>query len=294
MKLEYIVQIDNITVKEYILYLGLGQNFNKKVKLYGNIYINGVLSKNYFILHLNDKLTLEVFEKANEEIKDCDKPLDIVYFDQYLMIINKPHNLSSQPSRKHFEDNVIGRVKSFLKKSTLDTNVHLVNRLDYQTSGLMVVSLNGTIHHLLTDKVERRYLCVCEGKYLESSKVNIKIDRKEDNNILRCVKDTGKEAITNVSGLKYDEKTNTSLVRCILETGRTHQIRITMDYLGHSLVGDKLYNKKYIGIDDDSRLMLHSYYVKLLHPITNEELIFTSIDEFLNETNFNKEDVCLI
>ena len=299
MKLEYIVEIDNIAVKDYILYLGLGQNFNKKVKLYGNIFINDVLSKNYFILHIGDKLTLEVFEKANDEIVSSHLPIDIVYCDQYLMVINKPHDISSQPSKKHYEDNIISRVKGYLESKGIDTNIHLVNRLDFQTSGLMVVSLNGTIHHLLTNNVDRMYLCVCDGKFLENLKVEIKIDRLENNNILRCVSDNGKSAKTNVCGLAYDATSDTSLVKCKLYTGRTHQIRLTMKHIGHSLVGDKLYNDKYVNKESNQRLMLHSYYVEFIHPITKEKMVFTSIDDFINQTNFdintiNKEELCQI
>lgn len=274
MKLEYIVDRDCI-VKEYMQELNLSKRFCKKVKLYGSIKINDIEAKNYFPLKVGDRLTLEYNESENEEIQSFDYPLDIVYEDEDLLVINKPISLASQPSHKHFENNVVSFVKAYFEKNNIKSNVHVVNRLDYQTSGLMVIAKNGFMHHELTKEkiITRRYYCVINGIMNQKEGTIVKgIARECEGSIKRIATDEGQLAITHYKVIS--EKNNRSLVDVLLETGRTHQIRVHFSYLGYPLIGDKLYGT------EDERLFLHCYNLSFKHPKTNEFIDLTLLPEF--------------
>ena len=274
MKLEYIVDRECL-VKEFMTELNLSKRFCKKVKLYGSILINGEPSKNYYPLKVGDKLTLEYNESENEEIVSFDFPLDIAYEDEDILVINKPIGLASQPSHKHFEQNVVSYVKAYFKKNNINSNVHVVNRLDYQTSVLMVISKNGFMHHELTKEkiITRRYYCVVNG-ILDSKEgtINKPIARECEGSIKRIVTDEGQCAITHYKVIA--EKDNKSLIDVLLETGRTHQIRVHFNYIGHTLVGDKLY-----GVEDE-RLFLHCYNLSFIHPKTKEMVNLINLPDF--------------
>lgn len=269
MKIEYVVEekYHGLMLKEYILEKGISKNLAKKFKLYGKMYINDELAKNYFKVNSNDKVTLIYNENMNKEINTVSKDIEILYEDENLLVVSKESNLASQPSHKHQEDNLISYIKNYFIKNNINSNIHLVNRLDYSTSGLMIVAKNGYAHYLLTkdDKMDivRKYLAIVEGKLeKKEDKVILKIDRESPISIKRKVTEAGKVAITNYKVLKeYD---NESLVELDLETGRTHQIRVTMAYLGNSVVGDKLYGK------EKDNLMLHCYYLKFYNPFSNK------------------------
>lgn len=274
MKLEYIVKKECL-VKEYMQELNLSKRFCKKVKLYGSIKINDIEAKNYFPLKIGDKLTLEYNESENGEIQSYDYPLDIVYEDDDLLVINKPIGLASQPSHKHFMNNVVSFVKAHFEKNNIKSNVHVVNRLDYQTSGLMVIAKNGFMHYELTKEkiITRKYYCVIDGIMDKKEGTITKgIARECEGSIKRIATDDGQLAITHYKVIA--EKDNRSLVDVLLETGRTHQIRVHFSYLGYPLIGDKLYGY------EDERLFLHCYNLSFKHPKTNELIDLTLLPEF--------------
>lgn len=302
MKVEYKVTHNSI-VKEYLNELGLSKKFCKRVKLYGKILINGIEAKNYYPVNEGDIITLEYNEQKNNNIISKDVHLNIIYETDHLLIVNKPPFLASQPSRKHFVDNVISYVKNYFNKNNINSNVHLVNRLDYQTSGLMIIAKDGYTHHLMSDSIlTKKYIALVEGEIKpKEGKIDLPIARKniidhvlenndnlENNNdsksILREVNDNGKPAITLYKTIKQSK--DYSLVDIELLTGRTHQIRVHFSHLGHPLVGDKLYNPKY-SLDSnknkDERLYLHSYFVSFTDPFTKERIEI--IDKSLNPIN---------
>lgn len=277
MKLTYIVDHECL-VKEYMNYLNLSRRFSKKVKLYGKIYINGVESKNYFPLKNGDELVLEFNEEVNDEIISKDFPLDIKYEDENVLIIDKPISLASQPSHLHFENNVVSYVKKYFEDNNINSNVHVVNRLDYQTSGLMLISKNGFTHHELTKEkiIERKYYCIVEGLLEEKEGTIIKgIKREREGSIRRIAADDGALSITHYK-VVY-EKDNRSLIDVKLDTGRTHQIRVHFSFLGYPLVGDKLYGK------EDDRLYLHCYSLSYVDPYNGDKKSIISIPDFYKE-----------
>lgn len=270
MILKYIIEEERILVKEYLELIGLSRNLRKKARVEDIIYINGQKSKNFYELHKGDVLELVFNENPNDEILVNNKDIDIVYEDDYIMIINKESGISSQPSRKHPLDNVISCVKNYFQKNNIHSNVHLVNRLDFSTSGLMIIAKDGITHFEFSKiNIVKKYICEIEG-HIEpnTGTINLPIDRYEAPSIKRFVCETGKPSVTHYKVIKNTE--NTDFVEATLETGRTHQIRVHFSHLGHPLIGDELYGKK------DKFLKLHCYYLCFNHPWSKKELEFVN------------------
>ena len=280
MKLEYIVDKNDLMVKEYLEELEFSRRYRKKIKLYGKMIVNGVEVKNHFVLKKGDKLELILDEELNDEIIPLDTNLDIVYEDECLLIVNKPNNLASQPSIKHFEDNLISIVKAHYIKNNITSNIHLVNRLDYATSGLLMIAKDGVIHHKMQENVERNYYAKVTGILdIKKGTIDIGIRRVSDDSILRECSVDGSRAITHYEVVRENIEENYSIVKCVLETGRTHQIRLHMSHIGHLIIGDKLY-----GNVDGEILYLHSFKISFKHPITNEQLTFIKEPHWLERS----------
>lgn len=279
MKLKYVIEEDCL-VKEYVLKLDLSKRLLKKIKNNDGFYINGEKAKNYFPLKKGDVLELEFFEKINEEYIESDKELNIIYEDDYMIVIDKENHIASQPSMTHPYDNVLSMAKSYFKKNGISNNIHLVNRLDYPTSGLMIISKSSLFHYQMTKiKIEKKYICEVEG-YLnyEEAIIETGISRYKAPDIRRYVDENGKLAITKYRLLK--KKENSSLYEVELFTGRCHQIRVHMSYLKSPIIGDKLYGSA--KEDDDVILHLHAYSLKFIHPITNELIELKSYPKWMD------------
>lgn len=268
MKLKYICEKEML-VKEYLEYVGISHHLRKKVRSLDNIYINGEKGKNYYKLNIGDVLELEFTEALNDEYEanydDFDK-IKIKYEDEYLMVISKDNNISSLPSKKHEKDNVLSILKAYFIKNNINTNIHLVNRLDYATSGLMIVSKSSICQHeLFKGQIEKKYLAKINGILDEKEGlIDKKIAREERPSILRYISDDGQSAQTKYKVLK--EEGSTSLLELELLTGRTHQIRVHLSSLKVFIIGDKLYGDK----ESSDNLYLHAYKVKFIHPFTKE------------------------
>lgn len=244
---------------------------NKKV-----IVNNKFVSANYKIkmgdlIEVNDDLNYEInIEKENI-------PLDIVYEDDYLLIVNKESGMVTHPAPGHYTKTLVNALLyKFDISSTTDIRPGIVHRLDKDTSGLMVVAKNEKTHEKLSEmiknkEVKRHYIALVEGVIQhETGTIDAPIGRDQYDRQKMAVTDiNGKDSITHFKVLKrYKNKT---LVECILETGRTHQIRVHMKYINHPVVNDPIYNKKK---SDDFGQMLHSKSIEFIHPITKKEIYF--------------------
>lgn len=279
MRLKYLVE-EECLVKDYVLKLNLSKRMLKKIKNRNGFYINGESAKNFFPLKKGDILELEYYEKMNEEYEESDIDLNIIYEDEYMIIIDKQNNIASQPSNMHLKDNVLSMAKSYFKKKGIDNNIHLVNRLDFATSGLLIISKSSVFHYQLTKtKIEKRYICEVEG-FLKKEKdiIETYIDRYKAPCIKRFVSDKGQLAITEYNVIKKNE--NSSYVEVLLHTGRCHQIRVHMSYLKCPIIGDKLYGS---ASDDDSDVILHLHACKLsfIHPVSKVLIEIKSDPEWL-------------
>ena len=244
---------------------------NKKV-----IVNNKFVSANYKIkmgdlIEVNDDLNYEInIEKENI-------PLDIVYEDDDLLIVNKESGMVTHPAPGHYTKTLVNALLyKFDISTTTDIRPGIVHRLDKDTSGLMVVAKNEKTHEKLSEmiknkEVKRHYIALVEGVIQhETGTIDAPIGRDQYDRQKMAVTDiNGKDSITHFKVLKrYKDKT---LVECVLETGRTHQIRVHMAYIKHPVVNDPLYNKKKA---DSFGQMLHSKSIKFTHPITGKEIYY--------------------
>ena len=273
-----IVTEDKIRIDKYLTEkTDLSRSKIQKLIDEGKILVNGnEVSSNYKV-KLNDKI--EIKEEDMDFSIDIVKeniPLDIVYEDEYLLVINKKSGMVTHPAPGNYTGTL---VNALLYKFDLEgdpVRPGIVHRLDKDTSGLMVVAKNEKVHDLLASmikdkKVERHYLALVEGVIPhETGTIDAPIGRDIYNRQKMAVTDVnGKDSITHFKVLKrYKDKT---LVECVLETGRTHQIRVHMAYIKHPVVNDPLYNKKKA---DSFGQMLHSKSIKFTHPITGKEIYY--------------------
>lgn len=222
------------------------------------------------------EVTVETDDEKSENIPFCDIPLDIVYEDENMLVINKQGGIPTHPSLNNYDVSIAGAVMNYYKKQGINFVFRPVNRLDKGTSGLMIIAKNPHFHELLksalhTGDFEREYLALVCGKLTEGGTVDAPIYREDNSIIKRAVDKRGVKAVTHYEPIKiYGDKT---LVKLWLETGRTHQIRVHMQYIGHSLYGDFLYGEE---AEDLSRPALHSYRISLKNPIAREIKEFIS------------------
>ncbi len=206
-----------------------------------------------------------------------DIPLDIVYEDEYLMIINKKSGMVTHPAPGHYNQTLVNALLYHLGiNESSNIRIGIVHRLDKDTSGLMVVAKNDEVLELLSNmiknrEIKRHYLAIVEGDDLPSTAtIDAPIGRDVKNREKMCVTDiNSKNAITHIKVLKrFKDK---SLIECILESGRTHQIRVHMAYIKHPVVNDPLYNNSNA---TDFGQMLHSKSIEFVHPITKKSIYF--------------------
>lgn len=215
----------------------------------------------------------EVLEILPENI-----PIDIVYEDKDMVIINKDPGVIVHPAQGYYTGTLVNAVLYHIKDlSTINGVIRpgIVHRLDKDTSGLIVIAKNDIAHVKLTDMfkdktIEKRYVCICKGNFKNiSGRVETLIGRdSKDRKKMAVVTENGKIAITNYEVI--DSVQGFSLVDVGIETGRTHQIRVHMKSLNHPILGDEVYGSS---SDLIKRQMLHSYYLKFDHPITEKEMV---------------------
>ncbi len=249
----------------------------KKLLDIGNILVNGVSKASSYKVKCDDIINITLEEKP-DYLEPLALPLDIVYEDNYLLIINKPSGLVTHPAPGHINDTL---VNALIYHAKIDNDDELrpgiVHRLDKDTSGLMLVAKNSKVHELLSamiknKEVERCYVALCDGVINHDSfTVDAPIGRDSlDRKKMAVTAKNSKEAITDFKVLK--KYSNNTLLECRLRTGRTHQIRVHLNYIKHPVTNDPLYgnHKK----TTDFGQFLHSKSIKFIHPITKEKIYF--------------------
>lgn len=284
MKLTYTVQPnDNFTnVKEILkIQFQISDRLLLKLKKAQKIFVN---KKNIPIWSLvNPKDVIEVymdFEEDNSNILATKMNLNILYEDEAYLVINKPAGIPVHPSMDHYSDSLSNGVKYYFDSISLHKKIRPVNRLDKNTSGLVIFAKNEYIQECLIrqmaeNEFQKEYLAICNGIFDKKfGTICLPIARKENSIIERCIDDKiGQLSITHYEVLKEISHTQEpySIVKCKLETGRTHQIRVHLQAIGHSLLGDTLYGSSSSLID---RQALHAYQVRFIHPIIKKEVTY--------------------
>ena len=245
-------------------------------KTENGILLNGEWAYVGQFLKEGDHLEIRIIEsESSEQIVPAELPLDIVYEDEDLLIINKPADMPIHPSINNY-DNTLANALMWYYQQKGETFVYrCINRLDRDTTGLLIVAKNMLSGGILSDmskkrEIHREYLAIAEGEVPQEGVIDAPIARKEESVIERCVDfERGDRAVTHYWRLDY--RNGYSLVRLKLETGRTHQIRVHMKYLGHPLTGDYLYNPDYRILDHQA---LHSWKLVFRHPVTGAQMQF--------------------
>lgn len=250
-----------------------------KNKLIKNKYIlcNGLFVDTRTLVNVGDLITIVLdYPEENCNIVPTKMDLNIIYEDEHILAINKPAGIAIHPSMLHFRDSLSNGVKYYFDSINLHKKIRPVNRIDLNTSGLVLFAKNeyvqeGLIKQMVSGTFKKTYLCLANGLFSHRyGIIDSPISRKENSIIERCVSPYGQKAITHYEVLKEFE--NYSLVQCKLETGRTHQIRVHFSSVGHPLLGDSLYNK-----NNDVNLLinrqaLHSYKMEFVHPVFKNEV----------------------
>ena len=280
MKLKYLVENNKYKNINEILSLEFKISSRLKNKLIKKnmVFLNGNICDTRNNINIGDKLIIDLnYKEDNSNIIPKEMNLDIIYEDNWLLVINKPAGITIHPSILHFDNSLSNGVRFYFDKIGLNKKIRPVNRLDKDTSGLVIFAKCEYIQECLSLQMkegifEKEYLCLVSGTFNQKAgTINLPIARKEGSIMERCIDEKGKQAITHYKVLKEFE--NYSLVQCTLETGRTHQIRLHMSSIGHPLLGDTLYGTSSPLI---SRQALHSYKIKFIHPITKKELELTA------------------
>ena len=269
MKLEFICEYDNIKLSEE-LKKHISRKLYKNLKSSNTIiYVNGIAHLGYMEIKKGDIITFEYNKESEIKWDIYPSNLDIRYEDNDYLVIFKRGNLMSIPT-KGCPFSVYQEVLYYLKEKNEALNVSIINRLDKETKGLMVIAKNRYAAYMLEPthiKMTRKYLALCEGIFeIKEGTINTLIDKKDDSN-KRYVSNTGKVAITHYRVIK--EIKGNSLVEFVLDTGRTHQIRVHSAYIGHPIIGDSMYN------NGDGNLLLYSYQVSFNHFRINKEINIT-------------------
>ena len=258
----------------------LNENFGLSNRLFSRlinskrIFVNNLNIDTRKKVNINDKIEIDFnYDEDNSNIVAKQMDLDIVFEDEAMLIINKPRGIAVHPSIKHYEDSISSGVKYYFCLKGINKKIRPVNRLDLNTSGLIIFAKNEYIQECLIkqmkDKIFRKeYLAIATGIFdKKSGIIDAPIARKEGSIIERCIDENGQIAKTKYEVIKEIE--NYSIVRCELLTGRTHQIRVHSKYIGHPILGDTLYGNLSNLID---RQALHAYKVKFIHPITSKTI----------------------
>lgn len=285
-KLNFKVDQD-IEIKDF---LSLNKFSNKLITYYlhnQHLILLNNHELNTYNLKKNDIITIS-FNDEESNINIIEGNINIIYEDEYILILNKPKNIAVNGTMRHYKYHLSGMIYKYFLDNNIKSTVHFVNRLDYETSGLIIIAKHQYIHHLFNYvNINKYYYCIVEG-LLENKKglIDKPILKLENDPKKRIIDEKGKRSLTEYEVIQ--EFNNFSLINVHLLTGRTHQIRLHFSSINHPLVGDYLYGSQ---IDNNNDILLFSYHLDFIHPITNKKIDITLSlnDDFNNFTTKKKE-----
>lgn len=243
------------------------------------ILVNGKKAKASYKLSLNDEVTIKKDEPKELEIKAEDIPLDIVFEDKDIIVVNKQKGLVVHPGNGNPDGTLVNAIMNYCKDSLSGIGgairPGIVHRIDKDTSGLLIIAKNDEAHINMSEqikehKVKKTYIALVRGVVTANqATIDMPISRSTKDRTKMAVSKNGKNAITHFEVLERFK--NYTLLKVNIETGRTHQIRVHLAQIGYPIVGDYVYSngKNPFGVEGQ---MLHSYRLEFSHPITNEKL----------------------
>lgn len=272
----------------------LSREYIQKLIDEGYVLVNGKeVTKCSYKIALNDEIIVSFKEVEDLNVEPQNIPLDIVYEDKDVIVINKPQGMVVHPAPGNYKDTLVNALLYHCKDLSSINGVKrpgIVHRIDKDTSGLLMVAKNDYAHNFLAEQLKdktasRTYVALVHGiVHVKKGIINAPIGRDPKSRVKMAVVKDGKEAITEFKVLKYYK--DFTLIECKLKTGRTHQIRVHMDYIGYPLVGDPLYGRRKLKYGN--KQYLHAKELSFIHPSTKERVTFTTelpeyFTSFLNE-----------
>lgn len=319
MRLQYLVkECDNgKTIKDILKKkLYISNILMNKLKMTNSILVDNVPRFTSYILHEKNNIIIDFDNMDNviyndssnmyyEKYKYLDKykrynfKLDILYEDEYLLIVNKPAYMAVHPSCANYDDTLSNAVATYLESQNI-YSIHIINRLDKNTSGICIFAKNEYIQELFIRKkadikFKKEYIAIVNNIVKEDHKIIEKnISRASNSIILREVNENGNYAKTEFWVERRDFEKNYTCLKVLLHTGRTHQIRVHMSSISHTLLGDTLYGE--VNRDENidryiKRQALHAYHISFFHPLTNDfiDIISSLPKDMLNLYHFYKK-----
>ena len=240
------------------------------IKKEKSVTVNGKYVPMHTMVCGGDIIKIELPHESNE-YEAQQMGIEVLYEDFDLLVVEKPFGMVVHPTRNHLENTMLNAIKYYFDENGIKSKVRFVNRLDRDTSGILIVAKNAYAHSVLTtDKsmweMHKKYIAVVEGKLDESGTIRLPIIKSEDG-ISRTVDENGQECATHYRTIKSNERA--SFVELELETGRTHQIRVHMSAIGHPMFGDELYGGN---MDLIERQALHCIELGFYSPRLEKEI----------------------
>lgn len=267
---------EEMTLKEVLLdKLNFSVRSLSKMKREKSVLVNGVYKKPSIKVYCGDLIEVQIEEeKARFEPQDLN--LQIIYDDFDIIMVNKPPFVVVHPTKSHYDKTIANGISYYIDSKKENIKIRFVNRLDMNTSGLVIVAKNAYAHHTLSiamseNKVKKTYITVVDGIIEEDEgTINEPIYRQTEDSIKRVIDKRGQASVTHYKVV--ERLKNATVLEVSLETGRTHQIRVHMAHIGHGIIGDELY-----GCVDEKlidRQALHAYELEFEQPRTKEKLKF--------------------
>ena len=274
--ISYINEDENLTLKEVLLdKLNFSVRSLSKMKRYKTVKVNNEYIKPSEKIKKGDLIEVKI-EEDMADFKPQNLDLPILYDDFDIIMVNKPPFMVVHPTKSHYENTIANGVTHYIMEKNEKVKVRFVNRLDMNTSGLVIVAKNPYAQFVLSsdmkeDKVEKMYIAVVKGVVKEDSgTINEPIYRPTDDSVKRIVHKDGQPSVTHFEVV--ERLKNATVLKLKLETGRTHQIRVHLNHIGHGIIGDELYGH----VDEIliNRQALHAFSLRFKQPRTREDLEF--------------------
>lgn len=276
--ISYINEDENLTLKEVLLdKLNFSVRSISKMKRYKTVKVNNIYIKPGDKINKGDLIEVKI-EEDMADFKPQDLNLPILYDDFDIIMVNKPPFMVVHPTKSHYENTIANGVTHYIIEKDENVKIRFVNRLDMNTSGLVIVAKNPYAQFVLSsdmkdDKVEKMYIAVVKGVVKEDfGTINEPIYRPTDDSIKRVVHKDGQPSVTHFEVIQRLK--DATVLKLKLETGRTHQIRVHLSHIGHGIIGDELYG--YVDESLINRQALHAFSLRFKQPRTREDLEFNA------------------
>lgn len=281
------VEKEKLNLEKFLFEQDLSRRLFTKLYRNKHIYVNGKFQRKDLPLHVGDIVSIYM-EDEEQNIEPENIALDIIYEDFDLLVLNKKPNMVVHLTKSHQKNTLSNGIAKYFMDKGIKKKIRFVNRLDMDTTGVLVVAKNPFAHQQLDlqfeeNTVEKKYKAIVSGVVeKDMDYIDVPIGREEEKSIRKVATENGQEALTKYSVIeRYKDAT---LLDVQIFTGRSHQIRVHLYHIGHPIIGDSLYNEKSPYIN---RQALHSYYLKVKHPRTKKSIEFiaplpSDMEELIN------------